>query len=141
MKATDWCLSSAGAALVLATSSDEQHPAESVVDGNSETFWTTTGMFPQELIIGFPKRVKISKVAIQSYLVRTLRIERSISEDPVGFEECIEKDLEHTEGQLQKEEFPLPEFEATYLRFIIKSAFDHFVSVHRVIAEGAAENT
>ncbi|XP_061307161.1 intraflagellar transport protein 25 homolog [Pezoporus flaviventris] len=141
MRATDWCLSSAGAALVLATSSDEQHPAESVVDGNSETFWTTTGMCPQELIIGFPKRVKISKVAIQSYLVRTLRIERSVSEDPVGFEECIEKDLEHTEGQLQKEEFPLPEFEATYLRFIIKSAFDHFVSVHRVIAEGAAENT
>ncbi|KAM9542383.1 intraflagellar transport protein 25 homolog isoform 1-T3 [Guaruba guarouba] len=141
MRATDWCLSSAGAALVLATSSDEQHPAESVVDGSSETFWTTTGMFPQEFIVGFPKCVKISKVAIQSYLVRTLRIERSLSEDPVGFEECIEKDLEHTEGQLQKEEFSLPEFQATYLRFIIKSAFDHFVSVHRVIAEGTAENT
>lgn len=35
----------------------------------------------------------------------------------------------------------LPEFQATYLRFIIKSAFDHFVSVHRVMAEGTAENT
>lgn len=35
----------------------------------------------------------------------------------------------------------LPEFQATYLRFIIKSAFDHFVSVHRVIAEGTADNT
>ncbi|KAM9283409.1 intraflagellar transport protein 25 homolog isoform 2-T2 [Morus bassanus] len=118
MRAADWCLSSAGAALVLATSSDEQHPAESVADGSSETFWTTTGMFPQEFIIGFPKCVKISKVAIQCYL-----------------------DLQHTEGQLQTEEFPLPDFQATYLRFIIKSAFDHFVSVHRVMAEGTAENT
>lgn len=26
-------------------------------------------------------------------LVRTLRIERSLSEDPVGFEECIEKGM------------------------------------------------
>lgn len=34
----------------------------------------------------------------------------------------------------------LPEFQATYLRFIIKSAFDHFVSVHTVMAEGVAEN-
>ncbi|XP_048800448.1 intraflagellar transport protein 25 homolog isoform X3 [Lagopus muta] len=115
-------------------------------------------MFPQEFIIGFPKRVTISKVAIQCYLVRTLRIERSVSKDPVDFEECIEKalhpvpyyllkkkmyflDLQHTEGQLQMEEFPLPDFQATYLRFIIKSAFDHFVSVHRVMAEGTAEDT
>uniref|UniRef100_A0A672TVB2 Intraflagellar transport 25 n=1 Tax=Strigops habroptila TaxID=2489341 RepID=A0A672TVB2_STRHB len=118
MRATDWCLSSAGAALVLATSSDEQHPAENVVDGSSETFWTTTGMFPQEFIIGFPKCVKISKVAIQSYLVRTLRIERSVSEDPVGFEECIEKDLEHTEGQLQKEEFPVSIYSLRQQRFM-----------------------
>lgn len=50
-------------------------------------------------------------------------------------------DLQHTEGQLQMEEFPLPDFQATYLRFIIKSAFDHFVSVHRVMAEGTAEDT
>lgn len=35
---------------------------------SSETFWTTTGMFPQEFIIGFPKRVTVSKVAIQCYL-------------------------------------------------------------------------
>ncbi|KFV13705.1 Heat shock protein beta-11, partial [Pterocles gutturalis] len=103
---------------------------------SSETFWTTTGMFPQEFIIGFPKCVKISKVAIQCYLVRTLRIERSVSKDPVGFEQCVEKDLQHTEGQLQMEEFPLPDCQATYLRFIIESAFDHFVSVHRVMAEG-----
>ncbi|CAN8217215.1 unnamed protein product [Coccothraustes coccothraustes] len=141
MRAADWCRSSAGAVLVLATSSDAEHPAESVADGSSKTFWTTTGMFPQELIIGFPKCVKISKVAIQCYLVRTLRIERSTSKDPVGFEQCVEKDLQHREGQLQMEEFPLPEFQATYLRFIIKSAFDHFVSVHRVVAEGTAENT
>ncbi|XP_052521710.1 intraflagellar transport protein 25 homolog isoform X2 [Tympanuchus pallidicinctus] len=93
MRAADWCLSAAGAALVMATSSDPRHPAGNVADGSSETFWTTTGMFPQEFIIGFPKRVTVSRVAIQCYLVRTLRIERSVSKDPVDFEECIEKGI------------------------------------------------
>uniref|UniRef100_A0A8C5UBI6 Uncharacterized protein n=1 Tax=Malurus cyaneus samueli TaxID=2593467 RepID=A0A8C5UBI6_9PASS len=102
---------------------------------SSKTFWVTTGMFPQELIIGFPKCVKISKVAIQCYLVRTLRIERSISKDPVGFEQCVEK------GKTLEFVGFCGNSVATYLRFIIKSAFDHFVSVHRVIAEGTAENT
>ncbi|XP_053929827.1 intraflagellar transport protein 25 homolog isoform X2 [Cuculus canorus] len=141
MRGTDWCRGSAGADVLLATSGDEQHPAASVADGRSETFWMTTGMFPQEFIVGFPKCIKISKVTIQCYLVRTLRIERSVSKDPVDFEQCVEKDLQHTEGQVQMEEFPLPDLQATYLRFIIKSAFDHFVAVHQVTAEGTAENT
>ncbi|NWJ08092.1 IFT25 protein, partial [Crypturellus undulatus] len=103
---------------------------------NPETFWVTTGMFPQELIVALPTRVKLSKVTVQCCMVQTLRIERSVSKEPVDFEHCVEKDLQRTEGELQTEEFPLPDFQATYLRFIIKSGFDHFVSVHRVMAEG-----
>ncbi|NWT42542.1 IFT25 protein, partial [Chroicocephalus maculipennis] len=102
---------------------------------SSETFWTTTGMFPQEFIIGFPKCVKISKVAIQCYLGKTSCIAYCTLFFIISFKIYF-LDLQHTEGQLQMEEFPLPDFQATYLRFIIKSAFDHFVSVHRVMAEG-----
>ncbi|XP_033623438.1 intraflagellar transport protein 25 homolog isoform X9 [Fukomys damarensis] len=81
MRKADLCLSSEGAEVILATSSDEKHPPENIIDGNAETFWTTTGMFPQEFIICFHKHVKIEKIIIQSYL-----------------------DLVHTEGQLQNEE-------------------------------------
>ncbi|XP_020655301.2 intraflagellar transport protein 25 homolog [Pogona vitticeps] len=140
MKFTDPCLRSEGADVILATSSDEKYPPENIIDGRSETFWTTTGMFPQEFIISFPKCVTISKLTIQCYLVQMLRIEKSVSKDPVDFEECIEKELQCKEGELQTEEFSLPEIQATYLRFIILSAFDAFVSVHRVIAEGIAED-
>ncbi|KAM9686798.1 intraflagellar transport protein 25 homolog isoform 2-T4 [Trichechus inunguis] len=71
---------------------------------NPETFWTTTGMFPQEFIICFHKHVRIEKLVIQSYFVRTLRIEKSTSKEPVDFEQWIERDLVHTEGRLQNEE-------------------------------------
>ncbi|XP_045333441.1 intraflagellar transport protein 25 homolog isoform X4 [Leopardus geoffroyi] len=37
-------------------------------------------------------------------MVRTLRIEKSTSKEPVDFEPWIERDLVHTEGQLQNEE-------------------------------------
>nr|XP_023405332.1 intraflagellar transport protein 25 homolog isoform X2 [Loxodonta africana] len=105
---------------------------------NPETFWTTTGIFPQEFIICFHKHVRIEKLVIQSYFVRTLRIEKSTSKEPVDFEQWIERDLVHTEGQLQNEEIMARDGYATYLRFIIVSAFDHFASVHSVSAEGIA---
>ncbi|XP_037058676.1 intraflagellar transport protein 25 homolog isoform X2 [Peromyscus leucopus] len=104
MKKTDLCSSTEGTEVILATSSDEKHPPENIIDGNPETFWTTTGMFPQEFIICFHKHVKIEKLVIQSYLVRTLRIEKTTSKEPFDFEQWVEKDLVHTEGQLQNEE-------------------------------------
>uniref|UniRef100_A0A8D2AQL9 Intraflagellar transport protein 25 homolog n=1 Tax=Sciurus vulgaris TaxID=55149 RepID=A0A8D2AQL9_SCIVU len=136
MRKFDLCLSSEGAEVVLATSSDEKHPPENIIDGNPETFWTTTGMFPQEFIICFHKHVKVEKLIIQSYLVRTLKIEKTTSKEPVSFEQWIEKDFTHTEGQLQNEEIVAHDGYCTYLRFIITSAFDHFTSVHSVSAEG-----
>ncbi|MEE6495608.1 hypothetical protein FKM82_002095 [Ascaphus truei] len=65
-RAGDVCLSSAGAQVTLATSSDERHPPEHIIDGNPETFWTTTGMFPQEFIISLRGLLKISKITLQS---------------------------------------------------------------------------
>ncbi|XP_028902322.1 intraflagellar transport protein 25 homolog [Ornithorhynchus anatinus] len=140
MGAADLCRSSEGARLVFATSFDQKHPPENILDGNSKTFWITTGMFPQEFLIGFRKQVKIYKLTLQCYFVRSIKIEKSVTEEPWDLESLVEKDLTHTEGQLQTEEFIFPGAQATFLRFIIQSAFDNFVSVYRVSAEGTADS-
>ncbi|KAG8436876.1 hypothetical protein GDO86_007822 [Hymenochirus boettgeri] len=127
----DVCLSSAGAQITLATSSDVKHPPDNIIDGDPETFWTTSGMFPQEFIISLNSIHKINKIILQSSLVRTLRIETSISKEPLNFELHLEKNLEQSEGHLQYEEFSLPGVQVWHLRFVILSGFDHFVSVHR----------
>ncbi|XP_037683096.1 intraflagellar transport protein 25 homolog isoform X3 [Choloepus didactylus] len=116
MRKVDLCLSSEGAEVILATSSDEKHPPENIIDGH----------------------VRIERLVIQSYFVQTLRIEKSTSQEPVDFEHWVERDLVHTEGQLQNEEIIARDGHATYLRFVIVSAFDHFASVHSVSAEGIA---
>uniref|UniRef100_A0A6I8MYZ5 Intraflagellar transport 25 n=1 Tax=Ornithorhynchus anatinus TaxID=9258 RepID=A0A6I8MYZ5_ORNAN len=132
MGAADLCRSSEGARLVFATSFDQKHPPENILDGNSKTFWITTGMFPQEFLIGFRKQVKIYKLTLQCYFVRSIKIEKSVTEEPWDLESLVEKAL-----------WPLPQFpgaQATFLRFIIQSAFDNFVSVYRVSAEGTADS-
>ncbi|XP_051855613.1 intraflagellar transport protein 25 homolog isoform X2 [Antechinus flavipes] len=93
-------------------------------------------MFPQEFIICFHKHVKIERLFLQCYFVRGIRIEKSNAKEPVDFERWVERDLVLTEGQMQMEEFMFRDGYATHLRFIIKSAFDHFVSVHKVNIEG-----
>ncbi|XP_043941403.1 intraflagellar transport protein 25 homolog isoform X1 [Protopterus annectens] len=139
-KMVDAALSSAGGKVVLATSSDEKHTPENIIDGRTDTFWMTTGMFPQQFIISFSNPIKINTVTIQCYNVRCLSIEKSASTEVANFEKCTEKELQHVEGQLQTEEFALSQIRATHLRFTIKSGFDHFVSVHRVMVEGSASN-
>ncbi|XP_013911034.1 PREDICTED: intraflagellar transport protein 25 homolog [Thamnophis sirtalis] len=74
-------------------------------------------------------------------LVKRLRIEKSVSKDPVDFEKHIERELQCKDGELQTEDFSFPEIQATYLRIIILSASDAFVSVHRVIAEGLSDES
>ncbi|XP_069794183.1 intraflagellar transport protein 25 homolog isoform X1 [Narcine bancroftii] len=140
MMKRDFGVAAAGSELVLATSSDEDHPPENIIDG-TETFWITTGMFPQEFIIRFPELISISCVKIHSYNVRRLSIEKSTVKDPVDFEPLAKSELEHYEEQLQLEEFKLNGTRATHLRFVIKSGFHHFVSVHKVTIESTEEVT
>ncbi|KAI3372457.1 hypothetical protein L3Q82_022942 [Scortum barcoo] len=124
--------SSLGAVVVVATSSDEDHPPEKITDGNTKTFWMSTGMFPQEFIIRFAEATKVSGVTVDSYNVKHLKIERNTSENASQFESVTEKDFERTEGHLQSNTVSLNGISANHLRFIITSGYDHFVSVHRV---------
>ncbi|KAL0979766.1 hypothetical protein UPYG_G00189370 [Umbra pygmaea] len=131
----DPALSSLGARVVLATSSDEIYPPENIIDGNTETFWISTGMFPQEFIICFAESMKISRLTMHCYNVKTFKLEKSISDDATDFEPISENELEHMEGHLQTSDIPLNEMNATHLRFIITSGHDHFISVHRISVE------
>ncbi|XP_028433600.1 intraflagellar transport protein 25 homolog [Perca flavescens] len=128
----DSSLSSLGAKVVVASSGDENHPPENITDGNTNTFWMSTGMFPQEFIIRFAEPTTISAVTVDSYNVKHLKIEKNTSQNVSQFESITEKECECTEGHLQSIAISLNGSSATHLRFIITSGYDHFVSVHRV---------
>ncbi|XP_029296494.1 intraflagellar transport protein 25 homolog [Cottoperca gobio] len=128
----DSSLSSLGAKVVVAASSDENHPPENITDGNTNTFWMSTGMFPQEFILRFAEPTNVSAVTVDSYNVKQLKIEKNTSQNASQFESVAEREFEITEGHLQSNAISLNGSDATHLRFIITSGYDHFVSVHRV---------
>ncbi|KAJ7330588.1 Heat shock protein beta-11 [Desmophyllum pertusum] len=134
----DVALSSAGSSIALATSYDENYPPENIIDGSLDTFWPTTGMFPQEFIISFSALMSIGNVKILCSNVKGLCIEKSTKTDPVDFEPLVDTEFEHTEGQMQRDELKIPVTSACHLRFLIKSGFDHFVSIHTVSVDGTA---
>ncbi|KAK5871596.1 hypothetical protein PBY51_004468 [Eleginops maclovinus] len=128
----DSFLPSLGAKVVVASSSDENHPPENITDGHTNKFWMSTGMFPQEFILRFAEPTNISAVTVDSYNVKHLKIERNTSQNANQFESVTEKEFQQTEGHLQSNAISLNGSSATHLRFIITSGYDHFVSVHRV---------
>lgn len=70
-------LSSAGSTVSFATSSGADHPPENIIDGKSDTYWLTTGMFPQEFVISFASTMNVNSIKIKLHNVRRLAIEKS----------------------------------------------------------------
>nr|XP_054764752.1 intraflagellar transport protein 25 homolog [Lytechinus pictus] len=134
----DVALAEAGAQVPISTSSDENFPPENIIDGKSETFWATTGLFPQEFIISFTSLMSLEQIKINCYQVKGLAIERSVENEPVNFEPFCEKDLGPSDASLQTEEFPGENSSARHLKFVIKSGYDHFVFVNKVCVNGMA---
>ena len=55
---TDMASPGAGASVVMATCSDERHPPHNALDEDERSFWVTTGLFPQEIVVKFVNREK-----------------------------------------------------------------------------------
>eukprot|EP00759_Apiculatamorpha_spiralis_P052945 PhF_6_TR6067/c0_g1_i1/m.8803/K19369/HSPB11; heat shock protein beta-11 len=122
--------------VVLATSTDTRFPATAVLDTNERTFWLSTGMFPQEMILSFTGGpTSISKVKLVGYGIHRMRIERCVDAIPSKFELVVEGDVEQKDN-LQKETFQINKTtlgaDIRYLKIVILSGYDDFVAIHNL---------
>lgn len=134
----DVALSRAGAHISMATSSDDEYPPENMLDGKTETFWTTTGMFPQSFIVSFQSEMTLKSIQMFCSNVKKLVIHKCSQQEPIDFDLVTEKEMDCVEGQMQSEEISLTRTEARHLKFVILTAHDHFVSVHKLQIDGEA---
>lgn len=63
---TDFSTAAYGAAVAMATCSDERHPPEDAINGNPQDFWVTTGCYPQEIVIQLPHSVKAQLITVET---------------------------------------------------------------------------
>lgn len=68
----DYAREENGGMIVMATCHDERHPPEQMLDGKDNTFWMTTGMFPQEFVVRLESSIKVSKITTLSMNGRRL---------------------------------------------------------------------
>jgi hypothetical protein len=64
--ANDCALATSGATVVLATSHDEHHPAESVIKPEAASYWSTTGCYPQQLAVQLPEPTEAQFIEVIS---------------------------------------------------------------------------
>ena len=75
---TDVSAEKNGAVVVSASCHDAEHPSSFIIDGNDRSFWTTTGLYPQEFVIQLSEsNVQITRMKTLTTNVRRIVVERS----------------------------------------------------------------
>lgn len=124
-----------GLQVVCATSLDPEHPPSAAVDGKDASFWMTTGMFPQEIIVALPEAAALSQLTVVSRAVRRMTVALSDSSQPTAFEQALEVEVApggDDARDVQFEAHALGGTRARYVKLTIEDAHDEFCAVHKI---------
>ena len=133
---TDVSAEKNGAVVVSASCHDAEHPSSFIIDGNDRSFWTTTGLYPQEFVIQLSEsNVQITRMKTLTTNVRRIVVERSEAVAATNLEKVYETEIPYADGHLQVESGQFQRVSASYLKFKIMSGWDDFATVHKVSVE------
>ncbi|KAI9222804.1 galactose-binding domain-like protein [Blastocladiella britannica] len=70
--------------VVFVSSQDARYPPLNAIDGNPKTFWTTTGMFPQEMIIQLAEPAEPQRLVVYAAKLKKLEVHAASIEQMEG---------------------------------------------------------
>jgi len=131
---------SAGGKVYVTTSVDPEHPGGHALDGKPATFWISTGLYPQELILELGLPGVLEGVRLSCTRVRRVRVEVSRQEEAMNFALVAETELQDEEDGLQAWTVDLPPQDTDrptfFVRVSILSGWQDFCSVHDISVTG-----
>ncbi|ORX71684.1 hypothetical protein BCR32DRAFT_297303 [Anaeromyces robustus] len=120
--------------VLMATSLDSRHGIENIVDGRINTFWISTGLFPQEIIIALSASVLLKTVTLTTMKVSHVILESS-NTNIKEFHTINSQEIQ--DGTIQTTSFTIPpNTKAKYLKFIFKKGYSDFITVHKLNVTG-----
>mmetsp|Transcript_44257 Transcript_44257/g.112977 ORF Transcript_44257/g.112977 Transcript_44257/m.112977 type:complete len:160 (+) Transcript_44257:175-654(+) len=134
----DLAAASNGGKVILATCYDERFPPESVIDGQPDGFWATTGLFPQEIVVALPEVSDVRRITTNSLHVRKIVVETCGTERPTSFEKAYEAELSNTKGAIQTETHQI-NARAKFVKIIIESGYKSFAGLSKLAVIGDGE--
>lgn len=127
--------------IVAASSCDMRHPAEATLDGREDTFFASTGCYPQEIIVKLREQAALTAIHTVTTNVRKLLIEKS-GPGILSWEKLANLELEDTGGELQHSSQTLRPGapDAAYVRIRINSGWGETSCVHRISVQGRPDD-
>lgn len=133
----DLASEAAGGKVLMVSSLDADHPGGNVIDGGLDSYWMSTGLYPQEILLELGRRCPVSNVQLSSTSVRHIRIEGCQEPAPLNFHKLAETSFRDPQGQLQSEQVQCQQQDAhmCFVRVVILSGWHDFCSVRQIRVE------
>ena len=118
--------------VVFSSSYDEKNSPNNIFTSNNKEFFSTTGMFPQELCIQFDTIKNLNKINIKSYGIKKIEILTSENDSAMNFSKEAEQD-NIKNGGLQTISLNLAKKpKVKVLKIEILEGDEDFCSIHKV---------
>ena len=119
--------------IIFSSSYDEKNPPENIFGNNNKKFFTSTGMFPQEICIQFSNPKTVSSVGITSYGIKKVCIQTCENDSVVNFKKQADQSEIPNGGGLQKIKLNLVKNPTVrVLKIEVLEGYEDFFSIHNV---------
>jgi hypothetical protein len=134
-------IESAGASVISASSFDVSHPPKSIME-DTNTFWMSTGSFPQELILQLGEPSLVKSIDLVATGIRSIELSKCEGTQANTWESVCKEEAGDGDGDVQRLSLQVPpRLTATYLRVKIYSGWADYISIHRMSVLGQAGAT
>ena len=118
------------------TSLDIDHPDTNVIDNDETTFWTTTGLYPQEIALKFIKPAQITRITTVTGKVKSFDVYAATNKELTEWAKIDSTNLPANPIK-QPETHQLNYQRTAYgIKIVITKGWDQFSALYMVRAEG-----
>ena len=121
------------AEIIFSSSYDEKNPPENILNPSKDKFFTSTGMFPQEICIQFDTVKPVKSVGVISPGIKKISIQTCENDSVVNFKTQAEQNEIPNDSGLQKIKLNLVKNpNAKVLKIEVLEGYEDFFSIHSV---------
>ena len=121
------------AEIIFSSSYDEKNPPENILNPSKDKFFTSTGMFPQEICIQFDTVKPVKSVGVISHGIKKISIQTCENDSVVNFKTQAEQNEIPNDSGLQKIKLNLVKNPTVkVLKIEVLEGYEDFFSIHSI---------
>jgi len=117
--------------VIFSSSYDDRNPPTNIFTSNKNEFFSSTGMFPQEITIQFNTVKNLSKINLVSYGIKKIKIETCENDAVVKFTKQAEQSEVPNPNSIQNISLALTKNpKVKVLKIIVLEGYEDFFTIH-----------